>query len=72
MGKRRLPFFSADECSAGRFSEKERDKVWKDYMEMIMNEKNDWDYNVEGDTVEVPVDFVSRVWVVQVLSGIEP
>ena len=33
------------------FSEKERDKVWKDYMEMIMNEENDWNHNVEGDTV---------------------
>ena len=28
------------------FSEKERGKVWKDYMERIMKEKNDWDHNV--------------------------
>ena len=27
-------------------SEKERGKVWKDYMEQIMNEENDWDNNV--------------------------
>ena len=26
------------------FSEKERGKVWKDYMERIMNEENDWDH----------------------------
>ena len=33
-------------------SEKGRGKVWNDYMEMIMNEENDWDHNVEGDAVE--------------------
>ena len=35
------------------FSEKERGIVWKDYMESIMNEENDWDRNVEGDAVRV-------------------
>ena len=29
------------------FSEKERGKVWKVYMERIMNEENDWDHNVK-------------------------
>ena len=29
------------------FSEEERGKVWKDYMERIMNEENDWDHNVD-------------------------
>ena len=33
------------------FSEKEGGKVWKGYMERIMNEVNDWDHNVEGDAV---------------------
>ena len=33
------------------FSEKERGKVWKDYMERITNDENDWDRNVEGDAV---------------------
>ena len=42
------------------FSEKERGKVWKDYMERIMNEENDWDHDVEGDAVEGPVVCVSR------------
>ena len=37
---------------------KERDKVWKDYMERTMNEENDWDHNVEGDAVEGPVACV--------------
>ena len=42
------------------FSEKERGKVWKDYMERIMNEEIDWGHNVEGDAVEGPVVCVSR------------
>ena len=38
-------------CMRGRdgklcFSEKERGKVWKDYMERIMIEENNWDRNV--------------------------
>ena len=42
------------------FSEMERGKVWKNYMERIMNEENDWDRNVEGDAVEGPVVCVGR------------
>ena len=34
------------------FSENERGEVWKDYVERIMNEENDWDHDVEGDVVE--------------------
>ena len=50
------------------FSEKERGKVWKNYMEWIMNEENDWDRNVEGDVVEGPVVCVSREEVLQELN----
>ena len=41
--------------SDGRLSlgEKERGKVWKDYMERAMNEENNWDHNVEGDEEKV-------------------
>ena len=31
------------------FSEKDRGKVWKEHMERIMNEENDWDQNVEAE-----------------------
>ena len=41
-------------------SEKERGKMWKDYMERIINEENDWDHNVIEDAVEGPVVCVSR------------
>ena len=34
------------------FSVKERGKVWKDYIQRILNEEND---NVVGDAVEGPV-----------------
>ena len=42
------------------FSEKERCKVWKDYVERIVNEENDWDCNVKIDAVEGPVVCVGR------------
>ena len=40
-------------------SKKKRCKVWKDYMERIMNEENDCD-DVEGDAAQSPVVCVSR------------
>ena len=50
------------------FSEKERVKAWKDYTYRIMNDENDLDHNVEGDTVEGQVDCVYREEVVQALD----
>ena len=44
--------------------------VWKDYMERIMNEENDWDHNVEGDAAECPVVCVGREEVLQALNEI--
>ena len=46
-------------------------KVWKDYVERIMNEENDWDHYVEGDAVEGPVVCVSREEVLQALNEIK-
>ena len=53
------------------FSEKKRGKVWKDYMEGIMIEENDWDHNVEGDAVEGQVVCVSIEEMLQALKGLE-
>ena len=49
------------------FSEKERGKIWMDYMERIM-EGGRW--KVEGDAVEGPVICVSREEVLQVFNEI--
>ena len=45
--------------------EKGRGKVWKDYMKRIMNEENNWDHNVAGDAIEVPVVCARREDVIQ-------
>ena len=37
-------------------------EVWKDYMERIMNDKNDLDH-VEGDAEEGPIVCVSREFI---------
>ena len=50
------------------FSEKERGKVWKHYVEWIMNEENDWDHNLEGGAVEGPIVCVCREEVLQALN----
>ena len=34
-------------------------------MERIMNEDNDWEHDVKGDTVRGPQDYVCRDEVVQ-------
>ena len=52
----------------GSDEKKERGKVWKDYMERIMNEENDWDHNVEGDGEEAPVVCVRKWEVLQALN----
>ena len=40
-------------------------------MERIMKEENDWDHNVEGDTIECPVVSASRDEVLQALNGVK-
>ena len=37
------------ERKQGSFREKDIGKVWKEHMERIMNEENEWDQNVEAD-----------------------
>lgn len=49
------------------FSEKDRGRVWKEHMERIMNEENEWDQRVEADLVEGPVERISREEVVKAM-----
>ena len=39
------------------FSEKERAKVWKEHMEKVMKEENEWHKNVKAELVEGPMDI---------------
>ena len=50
------------------FSEKDRGRVWKEHMERIMNEENEWDQDVQADLVEGPVERVSWEEVVKALG----
>ena len=38
------------------FSEEDKAKIWKEHMEKIINEENEWDCIVETDLVERPVE----------------
>ncbi|XP_006822201.1 leucine--tRNA ligase, mitochondrial-like [Saccoglossus kowalevskii] len=53
------------------FSERDRSKVWKEHMEKIMNEENEWDQDVEADLVEGPVERVSREEVVKAIRDMK-
>ena len=49
------------------FSDKERGKVWNEYMERIMNEENNWDH-VEDNPLECLVVCLSTEGVLQALN----
>ena len=48
--------------SGGRlgFIEEDRAKIWKEHIEEIMNEENEWNHMVETDVVEGTVEKVVR------------
>ena len=48
--------------------EKDRGKLWKENMEMIMNVENGWDQMVEVDVVEGPVEGVTDEEVMEALN----
>ena len=51
------------------FSEEERAEIWKEHMEKIMNEENEWDRMVETDVVEGPVEKVARNEIVEAIQS---
>ena len=40
-------------------NEKDRWKLWKEHMEKVFNEENNWDQMAEADMVEGPVEGVT-------------
>ena len=53
------------------FSEEEGGEIWKDYVERIMHDDNDFDYNVEAGAVEGPVVCASGEEVLQALNELK-
>ena len=49
------------------YSKKEKVIIWKDYMERMKNDENDWNH-MERDAVKYPVNYVNRDGVKQVLN----
>ena len=50
------------------FSEEDRAKIWKEHMEKIMNEENEWDRMVETDLVEGIVEKVFHNEIVEAIQ----
>ena len=42
-------------------------KTWKEHMEKIINEENEWDHLLETDVVEGPVEKVTRNEIVEAM-----
>ena len=52
-------------CTTGKdgrlgFSEKDRKRIWKDHVEEIMNNENNWDHVTEASIVKKPIKDVIR------------
>ena len=50
------------------FIEEDKAKIWKEHMEKIMNEENEWDRMVKTDLVEGPVEKVVRNEIVEAIQ----
>ena len=46
----------------------DRAKIWKEHMEKIMNEENEWDHMVETDVVEGPLEKVACNKIVEAMQ----
>ena len=53
------------------FIEEDRAKIWKEHMEKIMNEENEWDRMVETDLVEGPEEKVACNEIVEAIQGMK-
>ena len=53
------------------FIKEDRPKIWKEHMEKIMNEENEWDRVVETDLIEGPVEKVVRNEIVEAIQSMK-
>ena len=53
------------------FIEEDRAKIWKEHLEKIMNEENEWDRMVETDPVERPVENVACNEIVEAIQSMK-
>ena len=53
------------------FIEEDRAKIWKEHMEKIISEENEWDLMVETDLVEGPVEKVARNEIVEAIQSMK-
>ena len=53
------------------FIKEDRAKIWKEHMEKIMNEENEWDHMVEIDVVEGQVEKLARNEIVEAMQSMK-
>ena len=62
-----------ERCLRGRdgrlgFIEANRTKIWKEHVEKIKNEENEWDHMMETEVIEGPVEKVARHEIVETMQ----
>jgi len=53
------------------FNENARRKVWKEHMEQIKNEENEWDHATEADMIEGPVERIIHDEIVKAIGNMK-
>ena len=54
------------------FSEKDRKRIWKNYLEEIINKKSDWVHMTEASMVERPVEKIARQKLAIAMKAMKP
>ena len=54
------------------FSEKDRKRIWKDHVEEIMNNENNWDHVTEASIVKGPIKDVIREEITIAIEVMKP
>ena len=54
-----------------KLTTEDREKVWKNHMENIMNKENEWDHMSEVDVVEGPIEKVTQDEVLKAVKAMK-
>jgi len=54
------------------FGVTDRGRAWKDHMDEIMNEENEWDHMTEVNVVEGPIEKATQEEMVKAIRKMKP
>jgi len=74
--KREGKYIEGESCITGKdgklgFNENACRKIWKEHMEQIMKEDNEWDHATEADMKEGPVERITHDEIVKAIGSMK-